>query len=308
MVHAPSVAPGLRYAPAKLRRLLERRWLRRLEMLSGKHIDVVWLFENSRFYDMRFAEERLKIYHQVDLNQDFHPEVAAATADISIAVSKPIQRRLRIHANRLLRITHGCPQGALSVLSSPKVIEESFRTETVHAVLAGNLDIKYLDIKLISNLVTNHPDVKFHFVGQYTEEKGLHAAIGNCYNVVFWGRQAADSLPYFFQYADVLLVTYLANQYLEQLSNPHKILEYLASGRCVLATKTLEYEEHHDLIEMASSHEEFQKKFMIIVTSPDSWNTKEKVAKRKAFAADKTYSRQIDRISKVIESQGMDPL
>lgn len=303
VVHAPSPAPGLRYAPAKLRLSLERRWLRRLEILSGQHIDLVWLFENSRFFDMSFADKRFKIYHQVDLNQDFHPELAAATADLSIAISEPIQRCLENHTTRLLRLTHGCPQGALNIYSAPKAIEQSFRKDCVHAVLTGNLDIKYLDVDLLEKLVITHPEVQFHLIGQYTAGKGIHAAVGNVANAVFWGRQPSNTLPYFLQQADVLLVTYLADRHVDQLSNPHKILEYLASGRCVLATKTLEYEKHPSLIEMADTNEDFLRKFAQIVASPANWNTHKQTAERKAFAANNSYTRQIDRISAAIEAQ-----
>jgi glycosyltransferase involved in cell wall biosynthesis len=297
------VALGLRYAPARLRRSLEHRWLRKLEILSGKQIDLVWLFENSRFFDMRFARERFKIYHQVDLNQNFHPELAAATADLSIAISEPIQRCLIHHTDRFLRLTHGCPEGTLDNHTAPEATKERFRKDTVHAVLTGNLDIKYLDINLLKKLVSAHPNVQFHFVGQYSAGKGIHAALDNVANAVFWGRQPSNTLPYFLQQADVLLVTYLTDQHLDQLANPHKILEYLASGRCVLATRTLEYEKHLGLIEMADSHEDFLKKFMRIVASPATWNTHKQAAKRKAFAADNTYTRQIDRISAAIEAQ-----
>ena len=80
-------------------------------------------------------------------------------------------------------------------------------------------------------------------------------------------------------------------------------VEYLDSGRCVLATKTLEYEQYPSLIEMADTNEDFLQKFEQIVASPSNWNTHEQTAERKAFAADNTYSRQIDRISAVIEAQ-----
>jgi hypothetical protein len=74
LVRGPRLAPGLRFFPSHLRRRLERSWLQRLKQLAGMPIAAVWLFENSRFYDLRFAADRLKIYHQVDLNQTFHPQ------------------------------------------------------------------------------------------------------------------------------------------------------------------------------------------------------------------------------------------
>ncbi|MDQ7085039.1 MAG: hypothetical protein Q9M36_08940 [Sulfurovum sp.] len=66
------VARGLRFYPRFVREYIQRKWLKKVERNIGKQFDTVWLFENSRFYDMGFADDRLKIYHQVDLNQNFH--------------------------------------------------------------------------------------------------------------------------------------------------------------------------------------------------------------------------------------------
>ena len=91
VVQAPRFGRGLRFYPGFLRRWMERSWLQQLESVVGVAIDVVWLFENSRFFDMRFAGHRLKIYHQVDLNQNFNPATAARTADICFCTSDGIR-------------------------------------------------------------------------------------------------------------------------------------------------------------------------------------------------------------------------
>jgi len=302
VVRAGRVAPALRFLPGWVRRGLEAAWLRRLEAVAGTHIDVVWLFENSRFFDMRFAGDRLKIYHQVDLNQDLHPDRAAATADIAIAISGPIAERLKGAASLPLRITHGCqwrPAGAL-----PAQGEERFAGCQVHAMLTGNLDTVYMDTQLVSDLVADHPEVRFHFVGRYTIDSGLHQALQSAPNAVFWGPLPAMDLPALLARADILLVTYLADTYLQQLANPHKIMEYLASGRAVLATRTLEYEERPGLIEIAPDREAYRAMFKAMAADPQHWNSEANVARRRAFAGDHTYGRQIDRIAAALGDRG----
>lgn len=303
VVRSPAVAPGLAHMPAYIRNRLERRWLERLEVAADCRIDAVWLFENSRFFDMRFAGSRVRIYQQVDLNQNFHPEMAAATADLSIAISGPIERRLQPAAGELIRISHGCPRMP-EANPEPNGLDEVFSMKTVNAVLTGNLDLKYIDLRLLEDLVDGHPGVQFHFVGHFTEGRGLHAAVGDSPNTFFWGRQPSESMPCILRRADVLLVTYLADEHLDQLANPHKVMEYLASGRCVLATRTLDYEERPGLIEIAQSREDFLRRFSEIVASPSSWNTPELIAKRQAYAADNTYSRQVDRIAEALGPKG----
>lgn len=303
VLHGPRVAPGLRFLPGPLRRALEARWLGQVEALAGTRIDVVWNFENSRFFDMGFAGTRLKIYQQVDLNQNFHPDLAAQTADLSIALSGPIEARIAPKARHLIRITHGhAPQ--TSPQTGPEGLEADFARARSNAVLMGNLDIAYLDVDLLAHLVTDHPDTRFHFVGSYTPAQGLHGATGHAPNVRFWGRQPAAALPAFLARADVLLLAYLADLHLEQLANPHKMMEYLASGRCVLATRTLEYDTRSDLVEIALDRADYASRFAAIISDPAAWNGPEQSARRRDFAADNTYPRQLDRIIQALGPRG----
>lgn len=303
VLHAPRVVPGLRFLPGSLRRAMDARWLRQVERLAGATVDVVWNFENSRFFDMGFAGQRLKIYQQVDLNQNFHPDTAAATADLVIALSAPIAQRLKSAAPELIRLTHGHaahpPTGCL-----PEGVAASFSTAPPNVVMVGNLDIVYLDVPLLAQLVAAHPEVRFHFIGTCSTASKLHAATTAAANVVFWGRQPAHNLPGFLERADILLIAYLADQHLEQLANPHKMMEYLASGRCVLATRTLDYEDQPDLIEIATDRADYARRFAAITAEPSIWNSPERVARRRAFAADNTYPRQIDRIAQALGPRG----
>jgi hypothetical protein len=310
VLRSPKVARGLRLMPGLLRRRLEANWLRQVEQKAGSRVEVVWLFENSRFYDMRFASERLKIYHQVDLNQDFHPETAAATADLAIAISQPIEARIKEKSQRFLRITHGCQAAQIDNLTDPdslsrsKQIDAVFIAFPVNAVMTGNLDIPYLDLELLRDLVVQHPTFGFHFVGRYTQNTGLHALLGRAKNAIFWGFQPAHDLPYYLNQADVLLVAYSAQHHLDQLANPHKIMEYLVAGPCILASRTLEYESRPDLLTSADSPENFLGTFANIVKNLDNLNSPEQIAHRRAFAAENTYPRQLDRIASALGTQG----
>lgn len=303
VLHAVRVFPGLRFLPAPLRITLEARWLRKVEALAGARVDVVWNFENSRFYDLGFAGRRLKIYQQVDLNQNFYPHMAASSADLVIALSDPIAARLKSAAPNLIRLTHGHAQVPHPV-DLPDGVVASFEAAQRNAVLVGNLDIAYLDVTLLAQLVKAHADVQFHFIGGYSPSSKLFRATAYAPNVVFWGRQPAHLLPGFLERADLLLLAYLAEEHLDQLANPHKMMEYLASGRTVLATRTLDYEDRHDLVEMARDQADYANRFSAIMANPDIWNSHERIAARRAFAADNTYTRQIERIAMVLGQCG----
>jgi hypothetical protein len=81
-------------------------------------------------------------------------------------------------------------------------------------------------------------------------------------------------------------------------------MEYRASGRCVLATRTLEYEAHPELVIIANNREEYLQRFSEIVADPSPWNSDELTAKRKNFANQNTYPRQLDRIQEALGVRG----
>ena len=118
------------------------------------------------------------------------------TADLTIALSEPIERKVRPVARHLLRAR---PRVATlrKVPVDPALLGGRFTPGIKHAVLIGNLDIPYLDVDLLTDLV-------------------------------------CETLPSILRCADFLLLTY--HECREQLANPHKMIEYLASGRPVLAT------------------------------------------------------------------------
>jgi len=303
VLRSPRVAPALRFMPAPMRRVLESRWLHAVEQVAGQPIDAVWNFENSRFFDMGFAGKRLTIYQQVDLNQHFNPLRAAATADLTIAICEPIEQQLAPVAKKLLRLAHGHANADV-VNEVPNDVEVAFQRLRTNAVYIGNLDIVYLDVPLLAQLVADHPETCFHFVGTYTAGKGLHASLGHARNSRFWGHQPREMLPAFLTRADVQLIAYRADQHPEQLANPHKLMEYLAAGRCVLATWTQEYVHRPDLVVMANNHGEYRRRFAEIVADPKSWNNEQQVAHRQAFAQNHTYPRQLDRIVQALASRG----
>jgi len=298
VVQGPKVAPGLRYYPAVLRRWLEARWLERFERHASCAIDTIWLFENSRFYDMRFAGNRLKIYHQVDLNQDFHPATAAATADICFCTTDFIRDQLQIHNPRNYKIHHGL---AISELPLRLTDEEQARFSGggVQAVYVGNLDMAYLDTELLANTARSFPEVRFHFVGGYSQASKLWRLAKDLPNIVWWGRVDSALITAILEYVDVLLVSYQAAHWQDQAS-PHKFMEYLASGKTIVATYTDEYKDKRNLLEMVDDNLDYLAAFSRVVGNLDEYNSSGRQAARKAFAEAHTYRKQLDRIFALI--------
>lgn len=291
VVRGPKVAPGLRYMPTMIRRRLEATWLRKLECIIGQNIDVVWLFENSRFFDMRFAGERLKIYHQVDLNQNFHPGIAARTADKVFCVTRRIQDKLASFEVNAVRIQHG-----LAFLEpSGDINPEGFVEAGINVVYVGNLSMKLIDKDSIINCIKKHTKVVFHFLGSRDDADLFQNHLRSYGNVRLHGKVASEHIQDFLAAADVLLLCYDSRYWL-QASNSHKLMEYLASGKVVVASFTEEYKESSDLLAMAGLGDDFCALFDKVLANLSYWNCADRQEARKAFAENHTYDKQLDKI------------
>lgn len=304
IVNAPKVALGLRFYPSPLRRWLERRWLERLESVAGSEMEVIWLFENSRFFDMRFAGDRLKIYHQVDLNQEFNHRVAASTADICFCTTDFIKKMLIPYNPRTFKIHHGVavPNAGAQELTVSQ--QNNFAETAINVAYIGNLDIPYLDVALLAELVKTFPGVRFHFVGQYRPDGNLYQACFGSLNVVWWGRVESGLIPAIIERCDVQLVTYLADQYREQLASPHKIMEYLASGKTIVATYTDEYKDKRHLLEMVEDSRSFISRFETVINNLEEHNSTANQLKRIQFAQEHKYTNQLLKIIELIDFGG----
>ena len=304
IVQAPAVGRGLRFYPGFVRRRLEAAWLRRLELAFGARVDMVWLFENSRFYDMGFASNRLKIYHQVDLNQNSHPATAARTADVCFCTSDGILARLLPHNPRTHKIHHGTAVPA-QPLALSTAQNASLQSGGPNAVYIGNLDILYIDAELLAAATQAHPAVRFHFVGGYSPQGQLRKLAAHLPNVVWWGKVPSPLIPTILARADVVLCAYKAAQYAEQLASPHKFMEYLASGRTIVATYTDEYKDQRHLLEMVDDNAGYLAAFSRVVGDLDEYNSPHRQAERKAFAEAHSYSKQLDRIFSLLQQRNL---
>ena len=195
-------------------------------------------------------------------------------------------------------------------MSLTKEQNENFTHAKINVVTVGNLDISFLDIDLLILLIKKFPHVTFHLVGSYSQNGLLFKTCKNLKNIVWWGRVESTLIPVILSECDVSLLLYKAeNQYdKEQLASPHKIMEYLASGKVTIASYTDEYKDKPGLLEMVTDSEEYIPTFRKVVENIDYYNSPQKQQKRIDFAKDNTYQKQLERISQLIEDNNLGEL
>ena len=254
---------GLRFYPTFIRRWQNRVFLRKLEKIIKHKINVIWNFENFRFFDLNFARGCFSIYHQVDLNQDFHPRVAARTADICFCTTDYIKSQLQPYTDKVFKIHHAVSKNAFA--DADRLINENRKGQKVPATYVGNLDILYLDNDLLrKDLVEKFQNVEFILVGAYKSEGKTFVQLSSFPNVKFVGKVPSERIKDFLSESDILLLCYRPDSYREQLARPHKMMEYLASGKVVVATYTDEYKDEKSFVIMRTRISRFFCNFLMM--------------------------------------------
>ncbi|MFB6258250.1 MAG: hypothetical protein ABEH38_06125 [Flavobacteriales bacterium] len=282
---------GLRFYPPFIRKRLMKEQVRKLERLCAPEgFDIVWSFEGSRFFDLElFGPESLKVFHMVDLVQDHNLSKVAGTADLVLCTTSFIETRLSPYTSEVNKIPHGY---------APSGKEEGTRKKGkgMQVAYMGNLSIPYLDRELIKELLRRFPDPCFHFFGPAFEGDAFLERLKEFDNAVLHGPLPAEDVRSSLASMDILLILYNAESYRKQVAAPHKMMDYLASGKAVVATWMEEHREHCDLIRMVERQEDFIPAFEEVIRDLDIWNSPELQKRRKAIAETRTYDKLLDRI------------
>lgn len=295
LINYSGFSPGLRFYPTILQKYFIRRKFNAFQKQCNVEFDVVWSFDNSVFYNFSALPDRvLKICHIVDLNQDFQTGIAARTANYCFCTTELIKKRLLQFNPRVFKINHGFN----SRLDNTTIILPG--KSKIKALYAGNLAIPFIDWPLLTLLVEAQPDVDFIFIGPGKE----HATIENYIqalqlkkNVFFPGRISSNELNKYYRASDILLICY-KDKFHETQANVHKMMEYLGSGKVIIATHTAEYDAlaEDSLIAMSSQNKAFMDLFSDTLKNLTYWNASDKQRSRMMFALDNTYEMQIRRI------------
>jgi hypothetical protein len=123
--------------------------------------------------------------------------------------------------------------------------------------------------------------------------------------VEWWGKVHSSMLPSLLFCSDLLLVCYQAKYHSDQ-ANPHKLMEYFASGRTVVATYTAEYDSLAHLLAMgkAGTNSDYLELFDSVLANIEYWNAPARMLSRRQFAADHSYERQLERIRGFLQRYG----
>lgn len=310
---------NLKFHAQQLFHWLMKKQVRKIHKAIGNTIDIIWSFDLNNMYQLdEIGKKSIKLFHPVDEPLNETAILAGNGADILFSVTREILHKYE-HLKRPMHfINHGV---ADIFLSSRNTFNET--RNPVRVGFSGNLLRKDLDRDILLKIVHENPDVIFEFWGSYSSKQSniggtndiqtlnFIASLRAFSNVILHGSVATDQLAKAIHNMDAFLICYDVKKDQSKGTNYHKIMEYLSTGKVIISNNVTTYYEQPDLIRMVYSREsnsELPGLFSNTMKNLHQHNSPELQRHRTEFAINNTYSKQLDRISHILEEQfSVDP-
>ena len=292
-----------------------KKHVKQLLTYLNRKLDIVWCFDPNIYADLSCFEAQVKIYHPVD-PIDYPEQVKVAhTADIILSVSEKILSSFGEIPKPKYFINHGLgkPFEALG----EKLLKENKPQEKKEAVrlgYIGNLLRPIIGRDTFRRLIKELPQAEFHFWGFYElkesnlsgeadkETKEFIEFLNESQNVRLHGSRSPEELANEIVEMDAFLLYYMPMKGMSDLSNSHKILEYLSTGKTILSCQISTYKNLTGLMEMQGEEEDY----VAFVSQNLSRLTYLNAAfseKRIRYAIMNTYQKQVEKIFSILKAE-----
>ena len=273
-------------------------------------IDIIWNFETNLFSNLDIFKSEITIYHPVDNISGINQKLLIKNSDFIFSLSDVIIHDLqKISDKKMFFINHGLSDYFITG-KKISVLKNTKKT----AYFVGNILLSSLDRNITKQIISENPNISFVFVGSYNNKTNnlgkTNETDALCFvdflkksdNVILKGMIHPKYIPEELQNADVLLVLIDPQKDINKGSNSHKILEYLSTGKVIVANHISTYADKPCLIEMVDEmhNDKLPALFKKVINNLDYYNSPELQKKRIEFALDNTYAKQIERIEKII--------
>jgi len=297
---------GARFFPDAIRKFVFRKLARRMQNDTDVKFDLIWNFDNSRFFDLDCFEGAFGIHHRMDFHYVFQNERASRSANLCLGVIQGIVDDMKQYNPHSYFIQHGYAE------LKPASYKMQKRAGRLSALYIGNLLVTYINWSWIHALVLARPDVDFYFAGSYgkgnlnpkvnTTQQAEVRKLKEKPNVILLGERTPEELHAMMEQVDILFAAYRAAEFPDILANSHKVMSYIGSGKPVVCHEIREYAHTTGLLHMAHDKDQYLKLFDEVAADITAGVIDPDVANRKAFAAGNTYDKQIARIDELISS------
>ncbi len=177
-----------------------------------------------------------------------HEEKLAENADLVIAASKYLATKFAPHKTH--ELLHGVD---FNLFSQPSARASDLpKRSRPTAGFYGSLS-EWLDTDLLLTVIEKLPNWNFVFIGKESVDLSPLKARKNTF---FLGPKEHAALPRYSQHWDISLLPFRDNEQI-RACNPLKLLEYLAVGKPIIATRFPAAEYHKGIIQCTNTPDEF---------------------------------------------------
>jgi len=182
-------------------------------------------------------------------------EAIIRKSDIVVFWNKPLLERVKSFSpSKMLYLPRGVDFG---MFSNPCSMPQEYRTiPPPRAIYVGTIESWVVDFELVKICARRLPEVSFVFIGPFHSREVRQAGLLRLSNVHFIGPRPFGSIPAYLQHGHVGLIPFKRAPGIDVV-NPVKLLQYLAAGLPVVATRTPGIESTGAPIVMAESPGEF---------------------------------------------------
>lgn len=305
----------IKFKAPKLHQFLMKSHLQKILKKIKTNVDIVWSFDLSNTVPLKcFPKDCFKIFMPVD--EPLHPVAiqAAESADLILSVTNEILEKYKQYNVSKYFINHGVAEVFIKTAGTDRVFNKQ-----IQVGLSGNMLRPEIDHYTILKIIQAHPQIIFNIWGT-TDTKGSNLAnikfasaaslefiqtLEKLPNVLLHGLLHPNDLAVALQKVDAFLICYDISKDQSRGTNYHKVLEYLATGKVLVANNITTYAAIQGLIEMTNkreNNEELPALFNHVVSNLEVYNSEERQKFRIEFAKKLTYKSQIARIESLLKT------
>jgi hypothetical protein len=274
--------------------------------------DIVWSFDLGNLYPLNlFPESARKVFHPVDEPLISSAFEAAQGAEIIFSVTKEILEKYKDYPVPRIFINHGVSEEFLNAMQGPRQ-----KGRRIVAGISGNFLRTDIDREILLQIIRDNPEVDFHCWGSF-EPRLSNIGGGQDFdtvafvrdlqglpNVTMFGPIGPKELASGMSHADIFLICYDVVRDQSKGTNYHKIMEYLTTGKAIVSNNVTTYQGRPDLVLMVNERDNNRRLpelFRKAVDQIDTLNAPEMQDRRKLFAGQNTYKKQVMTIEKYLE-------
>jgi len=307
IVNYKSMFPGINYIPFSVRKVFQRIQADQIQKTIQKKLDIVWSFDPYRFQYLPLFRSTLNIYHPVDIHDTPIEKNIVNSCHVIFGSSDKILERFSYTNKPVLKVGHGLADHFLN----PIIPIKSFirRSKRLRVGLVGNLHYSYIDNNTLMKIIEINSHIDFYFIGPYEmsnlsrmRNNRLISLLRSMPNTFLLGSKSSKVLPSYFSGFDLFLICYTGKKNISELANPHKILEYLSTGKPIVSHYIDEYKSHRNIICMVDDNKDLADLFSHVINNLSKYNSPDIVKKRKTIAKNNTYKKQIEKIEKFLSN------